>query len=71
MGISNCDKDKIEGLFDIYKDEVLEAEGVVGKVEKLDGDVDETFYFTAGTTQCNPTPYLWLFKATINYRYDR
>jgi hypothetical protein len=64
VSISNCDNDKIEGLFDIYKNGILAANGVVGKAWGLSGLIIQ---FTAGTSQCNQNE--WEFWFNVDYRF--
>lgn len=70
VAISNCDRDRIEGLFDIYKNGVLVANGIVGQVYALNqpAGVGNYFKFYGGDSQCNTQ--IWHFSYFIDYRKD-
>lgn len=68
ISISNSNDDFIEGLWDIRRNGVLVASGIVGKLYGLNQPVGSYFKFYGGDTQCNTNT--WHMSAFVVDRFD-
>jgi hypothetical protein len=68
VAIGNCTASEIEGLWDIKRNGVLVASGIVGKLYGINQPVGSYFKFYGGTTQNNTN--IWHVSAYITARFD-
>jgi hypothetical protein len=68
VAISNSDSNQIEGLWDIKRNGILVAKGIVGKLYGLNLPVGSYIKFYGGSSQYNTN--IWHFSAFITGRYD-
>jgi hypothetical protein len=68
VAISNSDSNQIEGLWDIKRNGILVAKGIVGKLYGLNLPVGSYLKFYGGNSQYNTNT--WHFSAYITGRYD-
>lgn len=68
VSIGNCNDTYIEGLWDIRRNGVLVASGIVGKLEGIDAPVGIYFKFYGGNTQHNTN--IWHLSAYVTDRFD-
>ena len=68
VAVSNCTNDMLEGIFDIKRNNILVASGIVGKLYGIDSPVGVYYKFYGGTSQTND--HTWHFSAYITDRLD-
>jgi hypothetical protein len=68
ISIGNASATEIEGLWDIYRNGVLVASGIVGKLYRLNEPVGSYFKFYGGDSQNNTNR--WHLAAYISNRFD-
>ena len=68
VAVSKSDDYEIEGLWDIKKNGVLVAEGIVGSLYGLNQSVGNYFKFYGGDSQCNTNT--WHLSGYITDRFD-
>ncbi|MCL6589954.1 MAG: hypothetical protein K6U80_08380 [Firmicutes bacterium] len=68
IAIGNSSAGEIEGLWDIKRNGVLVASGIVGKLYAIDQPVGQFFKFYGGDSQNNTNK--WHLAAYITYRCD-
>lgn len=68
IAIGNATDSEIEGLWDIKRNGVLVASGIVGKLYGIDQPVGTYFKFYGGDSQNNTM--VWHLSAYITYRCD-
>jgi hypothetical protein len=68
VAIGNCSATMIEGIFDVKRNGVLVASGIVGRVYGLDQPVGSYFKFYGGDSSCFDTK--WHVSAYITARVD-
>jgi hypothetical protein len=68
VAVSNSDSNQIEGLWDIKRDGIIVAKGIVGKLYGLNLPIGSYIKFYGGSSQCNTN--IWHFSVFITGRYD-
>jgi hypothetical protein len=68
IAVGNSSASELEGLFDIKRNGVLIASGIVGKLTGIDQPVGQYFKFFGGDSQNNTNK--WHLAAYITYRCD-
>lgn len=68
VSIGNATDTEIEGLWDIKRNGILVASGIVGKLYGIDQPVSNYFKFYGGDSQNNTN--VWHLSAYITYRCD-
>ncbi len=70
VAINNSARDRIDGLFNIYKDGLLVYDKCAGELYAIELPVGEYFKLYITESRCNAETQ-WHFSAYIDYRFDR
>lgn len=68
VSVGNASSTEIEGLWDIKRNGVLVASGIVGKLYGIDAPVGGYFKFYGGDSQSNT--FRWHLSAYVTSRFD-